>query len=188
MGETRAERQIEIKESGRVKAFHDAEHGTEHVRKPARRFDRGLLTIGLFKLVEATFFFLVGVGAIHFLHSDLGDAAMHVVRELRADPEGNLVTFVMDHIDGITAHRLKEIGAVTFLYAALRLVEGAGLMLQKAWAEYLTLVVTASFIPWELYEIVVRWNWFKLGLLVVNLVVLAYLVRLLRQKRQAAGE
>lgn len=157
----------------------------------ARHHDKGLLTIGLFKLVEAVFFFLVGVGVVHFIHRDLGDAAQQLVDRLRIDPDGRLVTWVMDHLDDITAHRLKQIGFATFFYAGLRVVEGAGLVMEKVWAEYLTVGVTASFLPWEMYEIVRRLDWLRVGLLVVNLAVLAYLLWWLRRNRwdgeRAAG-
>ena len=93
------------------------EQMVEQRPKPrARRHDRGLLLIGVFKLVEAVFFLLVGVGAIHFLHRDLRDAVLQLATKLRRDPEGRLVGFVLDHIDSITARRLREIGVATFLY------------------------------------------------------------------------
>jgi len=139
--------------------------------------DGGLLAIGLFKLIEAVFFVLVGVGALHFIHRDLGDAALRLAYRLRVDPDGRLVTWVLDHLDDITSRRLKQIGAATFFYAGLRVTEGVGLVLEKTWAEYLTLGVTFSFLPWEGYEILRRPDLVRVGLLIVNLGVLAYLAR-----------
>ena len=103
--------------------------------------------------MEAVFFFLVGVGAIHFIHHDLGDAAQRLAERLRFDPDGRVMSWVLDHLDDITAHRLKQIGVATFFYAGLRVTEGVGLVLEKVWAEYLTVGVTISFLPWEVYEI-----------------------------------
>ena len=82
--------------------------------------------IGLFKLAEAVFFFLVGAGAIHFIHRDLGDSALRLAMRLRVDPDGRLVSYVIDHLDAITAQRLKQIGVATFFYAVLRATEGSG--------------------------------------------------------------
>jgi uncharacterized membrane protein (DUF2068 family) len=146
--------------------------------------DRGLLMIGLFKLLEAVFFFLVGVGAIHFLHHDLGDAATRLAERLRFDLDGRMMSWVMDHLDDITAHRLKQIGAATFFYAGLRITEGVGLVMEKVWAEYLTVGVTISFLPWEVYEITRKLDWLRVGLLLVNLAVLAYLIWWLRRGRR----
>ena len=166
--------------------------GTAHRQKGgathshvAKHHDRGLLTIGLFKLVEAVFFLLVGAGAIHFIHHDLGEAAQRLAERLRFDPDRRAVAWVLDQLDDITAHRLKQIGVATFFYAGLRVTEGVGLVLEKVWAEYLTVVVTTAFLPWEVYEIIRRLDWLRVGLLVTNLIVLAYLVWWLRRNRKA---
>jgi uncharacterized membrane protein (DUF2068 family) len=158
--------------------------------KPAasKHHDRGLLVIGIFKLVEAIFFVLVGLGALHYLHRDLREGILSLAARLRRDPEGRLVGYVLNHLDSMTARRLREIGVATFLYAGLRVTEGLGLVLEKAWAEYLTVGVTMSFLPWEMYEIVERLDWVRVGLLIVNLLVLAYLVWMLQRKKQAANE
>lgn len=149
----------------------DAEYGCA-----VKHHDGGLLAIGLLKLVEAVFAILVGVGAIHFLHHDLADAAQKLAVRLRFDLDGRLVSYVMDHLDTITALRLKQIGAATLFYAVLRVAEGVGLVMEKVWAEYLTVGVTTAFLPWEIYEIVKRADWFRVSVLIGNLLVLAYLV------------
>jgi uncharacterized membrane protein (DUF2068 family) len=153
----------------------------EHV---ARHHDSGLLAIGLLKIVEAVFFFLVGVGAIHFIHRDLGDSALQLARRLRVDPDGRLISWMLDRLDAITALRLKQIGVVTFFYAGLRMIEGVGLVLEKVWAEYLTVGVTTAFLPWEVYEIARHTDWMRVCVLVANLIVLAYLVWWLGRNRR----
>lgn len=144
--------------------------------------DRGLLLIGLFKLAKAIFFFCIGAGAIHLLHKDIGDEVMRLAVRLKFDPESRFVALVLDKVDLIDAHRLRQISVATFGYSALALTEGVGLLMEKVWAEYLTLVLTVLFLPWELYEIVRRPDWFRLSLLIINLAVLAYLIWLLRRK------
>jgi uncharacterized membrane protein (DUF2068 family) len=166
---------IEMEESGAAKV---SGHAVKH------RHDRGLLAIGLLKLLEAIFFFLVGAGAIHFLHHDLGDAATRLAERLKFDLDGRMMTWVMDHLDDITAHRLKQIGVATFLYAGLRIAEGVGLVMEKVWAEHLTVGVTTAFLPWELYEIVRRPDTIRVCLLVTNLIVLSYLLWWLRRARR----
>ncbi len=153
-----------------------------HERRPHTR-DSGLLLIGIFKLAKSGFFFCVGLGVLHLLHKNLADEVMRLATALRRDPEGRLVTFMLERADLIDSHRLREIGAATFGYSALALTEGIGLMLEKVWAEYLTLILTVSFLPWELYELARRPNWFRLALLLINLAVLAYLVWLLQRAK-----
>jgi uncharacterized membrane protein (DUF2068 family) len=160
--------------------------GTAGEQAPAHH-DRGLLLIGLFKLGKAVFFFCVGVGAVHLLHKDLQDEVMKVVTALRFDTESHFVELLMKKADLITPHRLKEIGLATFAYSALALTEGIGLLLEKVWAEYLTLILTIAFLPWESYELVRRADLFRFGLMGINLLVLAYLIWLLRRKGRLGG-
>jgi uncharacterized membrane protein (DUF2068 family) len=167
-------------------------HGASTSRNPvARHHDGGLLAIGLLKLVEAVFFCLVGAGAIHFIHRDLGDSALHLAERLRIDPDGRLVSYLLDHLDAITAQRLKQIGFATFIYAGLRVTEGIGLVLELVWAEFLTVGVTTAFLPWEVFEIARHPDWVRVCLLVANLIVLTYLVWLLgrfRRTETTAGD
>ena len=149
---------------------------------PAGVHDRGLLLIGIFKLAKAIFFFCIGAGAVHLLHKDVGDEVTRLALRLRFDPESRLVALLLQKADLIDAHRLRQISVGTFGYSALALTEGIGLLLEKVWAEYLTLILTVSFLPWELFELVRRPDWFRLSLLIINLAVLAYLVWLLRRK------
>lgn len=144
--------------------------------------DRGLVLIGSFKLLEALFFFLVGVGVIHLIGKDLEDEALKLMGRLRVDPEGRVVGWVLDHVDNITSHRLKQIGIATFFYSALRIVEGVGLVMEKLWAEYLTVGATTIFLPWEIYEICRRPDWIRIGVLIINVVVLVYLGWSLRRR------
>ena len=145
--------------------------------------DRGLLAIGLFKLAKAILFFGIGVGAIHFLHKDLEDEVLRLAARFKFDSESRIVALILDKVDLIDAHRLRQISVATFGYSALALTEGVGLLLEKVWAEYLTLILTVSFLPWELYELARRPDWFRLSLLLINLAVLWYLVWLLRRKK-----
>jgi uncharacterized membrane protein (DUF2068 family) len=160
------------------------EQKPESAERKHLRHNRALLMIGAFKLLEALFFFLVGIGAFHLVHRDLEDEALKLAGRLRIDPDGRLVTWVLDHINVVTSHRLKQIGFATFFYAGVRIVEGWGLVMEKVWAEYLVVGVTIAFLPWELYEIARRPDWIRVAILLINLGVLAYLIWWLRRVRQ----
>jgi uncharacterized membrane protein (DUF2068 family) len=59
------------------------------------------------------------------------------------------------------------------------MAEGFGLYFEKAWGEYFTLAITASFLPWEIVEILRRLTWVRAGLLAINILVFLYLLQLL---------
>ena len=70
----------------------------------------------------------------------------------------------------------RELAVASLCYAAVFLVEGIGLLKKRRWAEWLTVGVTASFIPIEIYEAVQRFSAGKIAALILNLAILIYLV------------
>ncbi|MGI8613880.1 MAG: DUF2127 domain-containing protein [Nocardioidaceae bacterium] len=62
------------------------------------------------------------------------------------------------------------------LYGVLEGVEGVGLWLAKRWAEYLTVVATAAFLPLEVHELLKAVTVTRLAALVINIVAVVYLV------------
>jgi uncharacterized membrane protein (DUF2068 family) len=154
-----------------------------------RRHSRGLLLVGIFKYSKAVFFTAVGAGALHLVHKDVGNVLMHVVEAMKLDPESRFVGFVMDKAGLIDVHQLRRAGTLSILYAGVCLVEGTGLVLEKKWAEYFTVTLTALGLPWESYELLEKFSPYRVGLLVINLAVLLYLLWILKKKKEeAAGD
>jgi hypothetical protein len=54
--------------------------------------------------------------------------------------------------------------------------EAIGLWRERRWAEYLTVVATAGFLPFEVDELIKRVTVLRVGALVVNLALLIWLV------------
>jgi uncharacterized membrane protein (DUF2068 family) len=152
-----------------------AVHGENKTVTPAHH-NRWLVAIGALKLLKASLFVLIGIGAVKLLHKDLVDLFSRGLTDLNFDPESRFVNMVLDKVALLNDHRLRLISTAIFCYAVLDVVEGAGLLLQKAWAEYLTIIITASFLPWELFEVVRHVTWIKLVLLIGNAAIVAYLV------------
>ena len=147
-----------------------------HIARTRKRHDRGLVTIAAYKLFIALVFAAVGVGALHLVGKDVGDVLSSVVSDLRFNPEGRFVNFVLDKASLLDDPALRRIGFGAFCYAAVSIVEGVGLYLEKAWAEYLTLAITASFLPIEIRELMHRFTWVRVGIFLINVVVLIYLI------------
>jgi uncharacterized membrane protein (DUF2068 family) len=144
--------------------------------------------IGVLKLLKALLFILLGFGALRLLHKDLVDVLTHLIVALRFDPENHFVNLVLEKVALISPHRLRQISIAIFCYAGLDIIEGTGLALEKPWAEYLTLILTASFLPWELFEIIRHITWLKVVLLVLNTVVVIYLVFHVQGRMKARSE
>src|SRR5262249_30369502 len=81
----------------------------------------------------------------------------------------------------MSPHTRLVIAIATLIYAALFFVEGIGLLLDKLWAEYLTTIITTSFVPIEIYEVIEHASMAKAAVTVVNIGVVIYLVWRLRR-------
>jgi uncharacterized membrane protein (DUF2068 family) len=147
-------------------------------RSGGQRHNRLLLLIAIYKFLYALLFFAIGIGAHRLLHKDIADQLELLARHLRFNPESRLVNFILEKASLINDPALRRIGFVAYCYAAVTLIEGIGLYLEKAWGEFLTLAITASFLPWEIFEIIRRITWIRVGLLTINILVFIYLLRL----------
>jgi uncharacterized membrane protein (DUF2068 family) len=149
--------------------------------------NRVLLLIAVYKGLQALFFVGLGIGALHLLHKDIDDVISNIGDLLRFNPESKFVNFLYDRASLINDPLLKRIGALAFSYAGLSLAEGIGLYLEKAWGEYLTLAITASFLPWEIFEVFHRLTWVRVTLLVANTLVFIYLLKIVTGRRKPVG-
>jgi uncharacterized membrane protein (DUF2068 family) len=149
--------------------------------------NKWLMLIAAYKLMQAMLFLLIGMGAHHLLHKDVGDLVAELARHLRFNPESRLVDFILDKAALVRDPELRRIGLVAFTYGALSAAEGLGLYLEKAWGEYLTLIITASFLPWEIFEIFRRQTPIRFALLAANILVFFYLLQFVvnRQRHES---
>jgi uncharacterized membrane protein (DUF2068 family) len=76
----------------------------------------------------------------------------------------------------------------TFVYAALLLTEGTGLLLRKRWAEYFTIITTAGLIPLEVYEISRHLTAAKVVVLLINVAIVLYLVARVRRSGRSSRQ
>jgi uncharacterized membrane protein (DUF2068 family) len=156
-------------------------------KKPALKQSSSLVLvlIGLFKLFKASLLIAVAVGAIKFLHKDLASSVMHWVRVLHVDPDNRFIHRILPRIFRLTPKQLKELSLGTFFYAALFATEGIGLLLQKHWAEYFTIISTGLFIPLELYELARHFTVVKLAVTAINVLIVWYLVARVRSRSKS---
>jgi uncharacterized membrane protein (DUF2068 family) len=149
----------------------------------AHKQGRGLLIIGAFKVLKGLALMAVGFGALHYLHRDLAAEVAHWVDLLRIDPHSHYLHWILERVAKVDPKKLHEFSVGTFFYSGLFFCEGTGLVLRKRWAEYLTIVSTASLLPIEVLEIYRGLSIAKVAFLLVNLAIVVYLVRELRGRK-----
>lgn len=145
-----------------------------------------LRLIAAFKLAKAVLLTSVAVKVLRLVHEDLELAGYTLAMHLHLDPEGRLVEPILRRLIGIEPRALTRFSLGALAYAALLFTEGIGLLSGKRWAEYLTIVATASLVPFELYELARRLTVPRVLALAVNVAIVVYLVVRVRRERHAA--
>jgi uncharacterized membrane protein (DUF2068 family) len=136
----------------------------------------GLRIIAIFKLTKSLLFIGAGLGVLHFLNRDVQSWLLEVMNTSHINPMTHRSQWALDEAGQLTKGKLEWISALAFTYGTLFAVEGLGLYFRQRWAEYLVVVMTASLLPVEIYELCRHVSWIKISLLSGNLVILGYLV------------
>jgi uncharacterized membrane protein (DUF2068 family) len=145
---------------------------------------RGLLLIATFKLIKGLGLLALGIGALKLLHKDVAAEIAQWLDVLRVDPHNHYIQMLLEKLGMVDDRKLKALSVGTLFYSALFLTEGVGLALRKRWAEYLTIISTASLLPLEVYEIAKRVDAARIVVLLANIAIVVYLVREVRRTRQ----
>ena len=148
--------------------------------RPHRR-DVGLILIAILKLVNGLLLVALGIGTLSLIHRDLTAIVNHWADVLEISSENQLLQQLLVKAGLVHTSHLVWVSAITFVYAALMFTMGTGLLRAKRWAEYLTAIVTASFIPFEIYELVRHVRVTTIIVLAINVASVIYLVWKLMQ-------
>ena len=151
---------------------------------PKKRF--GVLrTIALYKLVKVVLLLGVAYGELRLRDASLAAKLLSWAQARPYGLEHRIVTQLLEWFSGLSVTRIHAMQLVTLAYAAVFAVEGVGLWMQKRWAEWLTVIITASLIPLEAWEIFYRPTVGKVLILLANAAVVAYLVWHVRSKNRS---
>jgi uncharacterized membrane protein (DUF2068 family) len=149
---------------------------------PPRRID-GLRLIALFKFAKALVLISTSYGVHKLLDPALVEKIRHWSASLAEPVDQHLILRALTWVEALGTDKLHLVIAVGIAYTVVVLVEGTGLWLRRAWAEWVTVLVTCSLIPFELWELFMRPPGRRLAVFVtlaLNLLIAGYLIYLLR--------
>ena len=142
-----------------------------------------LRLIAIFKLVKAFVLVTLLATILHLLPRDPTQTLLRWALTLHVDPHNRYVRALLAMLLRVNETQRALLVVGTALYALLFAIEGVGLWLERAWAEYLSLVATAAFLPIELYELLKHSSLIKGVVLVLNLAIVLYLTARVRHRR-----
>ncbi len=144
--------------------------------------------ISLEKTIKGTVLILVAFKMLSLFGSDVHAWAMDFVTRHGIDITNRYVQSALAKLIGVGNTQLVEMSTVALVYSGFLFTEGIGLWLQKRWAEYLTTIATALFIPIEVYELYERFTWVRVSIIVLNVFIVWYLATRLKDEKQELHE
>lgn len=134
--------------------------------------DRTVRVLVLAPIATAIFLFAQNRSELHREYTNV----LAGLQTAFGNPINDFATSELSKIFALSTTKLYLAGLLLALYAGLLACEGIGLWLAKRWAEYLTLVETGVFVPFEIYELTSSISTLKVLALVINIAVVSYLL------------
>ena len=156
---------------------------TQKSRKPVVK--KGLRIVSMFEATKGVLVLAAGCGILSFIHKDLHDAAVQLVKVLHFNPANHYPSIFIDAADRVTDLQLWMLALSALFYSTVRLVEAYGLWKQMPWAEWFGLLSGGIYIPIEVYEVSRELTWPRITVLAVNVGVVAYLADILAKSRKS---
>ena len=132
-----------------------------------RSHHTGLAMIAVFKAVKGLLLLFLGLGLLKLVHAEIATLFSHLIEALHLNADSRLIHALVLKVDALQPHTV--------------LLAGLGLWLELTWAAYLTVVSTSLLLPFELYEVIEQVSMLRVGVLLLNLVIVFCLVSQLKR-------
>jgi uncharacterized membrane protein (DUF2068 family) len=147
---------------------------------------RDKIVLRLIAVDRALHFLVLGaIAAFVFLFAShrnaVRDKAFRVIADLQTGTStgrssGHGLVHDVERAFSLQSSTLRLVGAVLAVYAIVEGIEAIGLWYQGRWAEYLTVLVTTSLLPLEIYELANTLSPLKVVTFLINVAVVGYLL------------
>ena len=146
-----------------------------------RKSGKGLFWIGVYVLVKGSLLLVLGIGVLRLVGENIAKLAHDWLRIAGIDLENRIVSTFLAKLSLIRDDQILLTSAITVSCGVVFLVQGIGLLRNKRWAEYLTLVITLGFFPPEVWNIFHNHSAAEWVLLPLNIAITIYVIVSLRR-------
>lgn len=152
-----------------------------------RKRTRFIAVIAVFRLFKAALLILAGIESLRLMSPAARHSLERLIESIPGVGANQFVSRMLEKLLSMPKSSREIAALVSFGYALLLGIEGVGLWLDRTWAEYLSIVVTLSFIPFEVHELMKKTTALRIGVLILNVIIVIYLVRRRWQARHEKG-
>jgi uncharacterized membrane protein (DUF2068 family) len=128
---------------------------------------------------------VIGIVLVTHPHTNWASEIQRLIENMGLNPQHNWIRKLLEKIARIGPSHAFIFGLIALGYGALEGAEAYGLWNRRRWGEWLTVIATSLlFIP-EVWELSKSATFLKVGALLVNIAVVAYLLWRIRRDRGA---
>lgn len=147
------------------------------------RSPAGLRLIAIMEASKGTIALLISLGLHELMGQNLQQLTEKLINHLHLNPASYYPGHLLQALADINNTKLMIVTVGALLYSFIRFVEAYGLWYQYRWTEWLALVSSVVYLPFELYELYQKVNLLSLLLLMLNTLVVIYLATVLNKAR-----
>lgn len=146
--------------------------------KSTRSSTQALRAIAIFEAVKGLAALAAGLGLLSLLHHDLHHLAFALIGHFGLNPHGHLSALLLGGADQLqhTDVNVYGLAALLLAYITLRMAEAYGIWHERVWGEWLAALSGAIYLPFELAHWIQHPNGINAGVLLFNLLMVAFLV------------
>ncbi len=135
----------------------------------------GLRAVASFEAIKGVLVLLLGITLLA-VHRQAEDYAESLLYHLHMDHDRRISHVLIDAASKLTDARVWTIAAAALSYSSVRFIEAWGLWNRRVWAEWFALLSGAMYLPWEILKLVERVDWERIGVLLINLLIVLYML------------
>lgn len=132
---------------------------------------RSMRSVAVLEAAKGIVVLLAGGGLAAWLHPDAGRWSALIVMHFHLNPAKLHPQILLDALNELANVRLTVLAFLASLYSLVRLIEAYGLWRGRRWAAKLAAMSGGIYIPFELYELVLRPGALPMLALLINLIV-----------------
>lgn len=147
------------------------------------RTPKTIRAVAYFEAFKGALVLAAATGLLSLMHRDLYALAVVLVEHTHLNPASKYPEIFLDAAAKLQDSRLLLLAGGAAAYSVVRFIEAYGLFIERAWAEVLAAASGAIYVPFEVLGLLKKPAWHSGVLLVLNLAVVAIMVRALLQRR-----
>lgn len=141
--------------------------------------DSSIRAVAYFEAFKGVLALLAASGLLLLASQDVQDLVVRLARYGHLNPASHDPHVLLSLLADVSQPDLLLMAGGALGYATIRFFEAYGLFRERAWAEWLAAVSGGIYVPFELLALWRHPNWLSLAVLLVNLLVVAVVVRAL---------